>query len=98
MLRFGATKEGKGKFYRAKKTLNIWNVNVGNIVIWELVETKVNYKYLIGYLVKVIRLWVLVLSKTSGSVNPFKVKHGDKDKNNKLMSLCIDDEKLLEKI
>ena len=56
MLRFGATKEGKGKFYRAKKTLNIWNVNVGNIVIWELVETKVNYKYLIGYLVKVIRL------------------------------------------
>ena len=27
----------------------------------------------------------------------FKVKYGDKDKNNKLTSLCIDDDKLLEK-
>ena len=33
----------------------------------------------------------------SGYVKTFKVKDGDKDKNNKLMSSCIDDEKLLEK-
>ena len=33
----------------------------------------------------------------SGYVKTFKVKEGDKDKNNKWMSSCIDDEKLLEK-
>ena len=33
----------------------------------------------------------------SGYVKTFKVKEGDKDKNNKLMSFCIDDEKLLQK-
>ena len=33
----------------------------------------------------------------SGYVKTFKVKEGDKDKNNKLMSFRIDYEKLLEK-
>ena len=33
----------------------------------------------------------------SGYVKIFIVKDGDKDKNNKLMSFRIDDEKLLEK-
>ena len=33
----------------------------------------------------------------SGYVKKLKVKDGDKDKNNKLMSFRIDDEKLLEK-
>ena len=33
----------------------------------------------------------------SGYVKKFKVKDGDKDKNNKLMSFNINDEKLLEK-
>ena len=33
----------------------------------------------------------------SGYVNTFKVKDGDKNKNNKFMSFCIDEEKLLEK-
>ena len=32
-----------------------------------------------------------------GYVNTFKVKDGDKDTNNKLMSFRIDDDKLLEK-
>ena len=32
-----------------------------------------------------------------GYVKIFKVKDGDKDKNNNLMSFGIDDEKLLEK-
>ena len=33
----------------------------------------------------------------SGYVKTFKVKEGDRDKNNKLMSFPIADEKLLEK-
>ena len=33
----------------------------------------------------------------NGYVKTFKVKEGDKDKNNKSMPFCIDDEKLLEK-
>ena len=33
----------------------------------------------------------------SGYVKTFKVKDEDKDKNNKLMSFRIDDEKLLKK-
>ena len=50
-----------------------------------------------GYLDKVIIPLVLILPKISGYVKTFKVKDGDKDKNNKLMSFHIDDEKLLEK-
>ena len=49
--------------------------------------------YLIGYLDKVIKLLVLILPKMSGYVKTFKVE----DKKNKLMSFCINDEKLLEK-
>ena len=52
---------------------------------------------MVGYLHKVIRWLVLVFPKTSGYVKTFKVKDRDKDKNNKLMSFGIDDEKLLEK-
>ena len=33
----------------------------------------------------------------SGDVKTFKVKKGDEDKSNKLMSFRIDDEKLLKK-
>ena len=40
---------------------------------------------------------VLIMPKMSGCVKTNKVKDGDKDKNNKLMSLERDDEKLLEK-
>ena len=38
------------------------------------------------------------MPKTSGYVKTFKVKDGDKDKNNKLMSFRIDDENLFENI
>ena len=34
----------------------------------------------------------------SGYVKTYKVKEGDKDKSNKLISIPIEDEKLLEKI
>ena len=33
MLRFGETKIAKEKFYAAKKTINIWNVNVDNMLM-----------------------------------------------------------------
>ena len=84
MLIFSETKVAKKQFYGAKKPINIWDVNLHNIVISKLVETKTDYKYLIRYLDKVIRSLVLVLPKISKSVSTFKVKDGDKNKNNKL--------------
>ena len=55
MLRFDETKVAKEELYGAKKPINVWNVNVDNIVISNLTETKNNSKYLIGYLDEVIR-------------------------------------------
>ena len=46
---------------------------------------------------KAIKPLVLIMPKMSGYGKTFKVKDGDKDKNNKLMTFRIDDEKLLEK-
>ena len=63
MLTFGETKEAKEKFYEAKRTINIWDVNVDNIVISKLVETKTNSKYLTEYLDKFVGPLVLVLPK-----------------------------------
>ena len=65
--------------------------------ISKLVKTKSNSKDLIGYLNKAIRQLLLIMPKMSGYVKAFKVKDGDKDKNNKLMFSRIDDEKLLAK-
>ena len=65
--------------------------------ISKLVKTKSNSKDLIGYLNKAIRQLLLIMPRMSGYVKAFKVKDGDKDKNNKLMFSRIDDEKLLEK-
>ena len=48
MLRFDKAKAAKK--YGAKKPKNICDVNVDNIVISKLFETKTNAKYLIGYL------------------------------------------------
>ena len=55
------------------------------------------YKYLIGYLHKVIRPLVLVLPKLNGNVKTPKVREGDQDKNNKLMPFSGDDGMLWEK-
>ena len=80
-----------------EKPIKIWDVNVDNIVISKLIKRKTNSKYLIGHLDKVIRALVLIMTKMSGYDKTFKVKDGHKDKNTKLMSLDIDEEKLLEK-
>ena len=99
MSRFGKTKVAKEEFYDTKKSINFWNVHVDNIVIWRLTETKNNSKYWIGYLDEIIRPLVFILPKISGCVKTFKNKDGDKDKNkdNKLMSFCIGNDKLLGK-
>ena len=52
---------------------------------------------MIGYLDKDVRPLFLIMPKMSGYVKTFKVKDGDKDKSNKLISFQINDEKLLEK-
>ena len=52
---------------------------------------------MIWYLDKVTRQLALIVPKMSGCVKIFKVKDGDKDKSNKLMSFRIDDEKILKK-
>ena len=93
MLRFGETKIAKEKKVHAvKKTINICDVNVDNIVISKLVKSKINFNYLIGYLDKVLRALVLIMPKLSGYVKTFKVKDEDKDKKGKLMSFHINDE------
>ena len=86
-------KNNKRKVLCRKKIMNIWQANIDNIVISKLIKAKTNSKYLIGYLDQVTRPLVLILPRMSGYVKTFKVK----DKNNKLMPFCIDDEKLLEK-
>ena len=42
MLRFGETKVTEEKFYAAKKTILILDVNLDSIAISKLVETKAN--------------------------------------------------------
>ena len=81
-----------------KKPIKIGDINVDNIVISKLIETETNFKYLIAIkLNKTIRPLFLVMPKISGYVKTFKVKAVGKEKSNKLMFFCIDDENLLEK-
>ena len=49
MVKFAKTEVAKENFYAAKKSINIWDVNIDNIVVSKLVKTKTNSKYLIGY-------------------------------------------------
>ena len=50
-----------------------------------------------GYLYEAIRPLVFITPKISGYVKPFKLKDGDKDRSNKSMSFCIDDENIFKK-
>ena len=93
MLRFRETKVTEEKFYAAKEPIRACDVNVDNIVFSRLVKTKTYAKYLIGYSDKAVRPLVLIMPEMSESVKTFKVE----DKNSKLMSFHIHDEKLLEK-
>ena len=71
MVRFGDKELVKEKFYTAKTPMKILDVNVDNIVVSKLIETKTNSKYLIGIKFdKAIRPLVLIMPKMSGYVNP----------------------------
>ena len=63
MVRFGEKEIAKGKFYAAKRPIKICDVDVDNKVISNLVKTKTNSKYLIGYLDNAVRPWVLIMPK-----------------------------------
>ena len=97
MLRFVEIKVAKEELWGAKKPIRIWNVDLDKLVISKLVKTCKSSNYFIGYLDKFIRPLVLILPKMSGYVKTFKDNSEDKNKINKLMNLCIDDHKLLEK-
>ena len=87
MLRLGEEGEkAKKSLMLQKKPIQIWDVNVDSIVVSKLVKTKTNSMYFIWYLDKNIRPLVLILPKMSGYVKTFKVKEGNKDKNNKLLT------------
>ena len=51
-----------------------------------------------GYLYEAIRPLVFITPKISGYVKPFKLKDGDKDRRNKLMTFCTDDENIFKNI
>ena len=54
MVRLGETKITKEKFCTTNQPIKIWDVNADNIVVWKLVKTKTNSKYVIGYSDKAI--------------------------------------------
>ena len=60
-------------------SINFCDVNVDNIVISKLVETKTSSKYLIVNLDKVMSPLVLILPKVNGYVKTFKIKDGHKE-------------------
>ena len=67
MVRFGEKEIAKEKFYAAKRPVKVWNVNVDNIFVSKLTETKTNSKYLIGIKFdKAKRPLVLTMPKMSG--------------------------------
>ena len=95
MVRFGEKEILKEKFYAVKKPIKIWDVNVDNIIISKLLQAKTNSKCFIGMKFdEAIRPLDLIMPKMSGYVKTFKFE----DEINKLMSFCMDDEKLLEPI
>ena len=63
MLSFGESKLAKEKIYAVKKPINIWDVNVHDIIISRLIETKTNSKYFFGYLNKAVRTLLLIFGK-----------------------------------
>ena len=88
----------KETFYAAKNLMKIWYIKVDKIVISKLAKTKTNSTYVIGIKTyKTVRPLVLIMSKMGGYLNIFKVKEGDRDKNNKLITVRIKCEKLLGK-
>ena len=77
------------RFCKTKVTKEIFGMLM--LIISMLIETKNNSTYLTEYLDEGIRLLLSILPKMSWHIKTFK------EKNNKLMPLCVDNDKLLEK-
>ena len=73
-----------------KKAIGTQYINVDNIVIPKLTETKNISEHLLRYLDEVIRPLVLILPKMIKYVKSLKKK------NNQLMTLCVGDKNLIE--
>ena len=58
MVKFKKAEIATEKFYTAKISIKIWNVNVDNITTSKLLKRKTNSKYLIEYLEKDVTLLV----------------------------------------
>ena len=66
MERFGEKEVAKWNFYAANKTITIWDVNVDNILVSKLVETKTNSNYVIEIRFdQAIRPLFLIMPKSS---------------------------------
>ena len=76
MVRFGEREKQQKKVLCCKeKTIQIWDINVDNIVISKLIETKTNSKYFIGMKFgKAIRPLVLIIPKMDGYVQNLDLK------------------------
>ena len=74
MLKFHKKKVARKKFYGVKKAMKILDTDDDNVVIWKLIETKNNSKYLVWYLGEVMRLLVLSLTKKSRYIKNLKDK------------------------
>ena len=72
MLKSCKTNAAKEKLYGAEKTVSIRDVNVNNIAISYLIETKNNWKHLAAYLDEVIKPSILILPEMSGWVDILK--------------------------
>ena len=73
-----------------------WDINVVNMVVSKLVETRNNSIFMIGYLDEVIKPLILSISQMYRYVKTFKGKSGN-NKNCNLISLHINDNNLLER-
>ena len=66
MVKFGEEEIGKEKFHVSKKAIKIWDVNVDNVIMSNLVKRKTNSKYLIAIKFdKFIRPLVVIMPKMS---------------------------------
>ena len=62
-MKLGKIEIAKEQFYVANKPIQIWNINVDNIVTSRLVKAKNTSKYLIGYLDEDTRPLFLIVPK-----------------------------------
>ena len=93
-MRFGkteVTKKKKKEFYDVIKSIKIKGVDVDNILISKLIETKNNSKDLNRCLNEIICGLISISPKVNGYVTTFKFK------DRKLISLSIDNDKPFEK-